>query len=84
MILIEWCGRISRRDGNAARGNDFGYLAETLSGGAYPYSAELRVNTGTPVGRIEGIPASLWGTYTYRRTTPMDILVPSLLHLRSA
>ena len=84
MILIEWCGRISRRDGNTARGNDFGYLAETLSGGAYPYSAELRVNTGTPVGRIEGIPASLWGTYTYRRTTPMDILVPSLLHLRSA
>jgi hypothetical protein len=33
------------------------------------------------VGRtIEGGLASFYGTYTYRRPTPWDLLVPSLIH----
>jgi hypothetical protein len=41
----------------------------------------LRVNTGIPVGAIDGDPAFIWGTFTYRRPTPADLLVPGLVHL---
>jgi O-antigen ligase len=81
VTLVEWCGRVSKHLGDDTQGTLFGYLAETASAGAFPYASELRVNEGIPIGRIEGAPASIWGTFTYRRTTPMDILVPSLLHL---
>jgi O-antigen ligase/tetratricopeptide (TPR) repeat protein len=81
VTLLERCGRVSRRLGDPAQGDKYGVLAEAANGGSFSFSAELRVDQGLPIGRIEGMPASLWGTYTYRRTTPADILVPSLIHL---
>jgi tetratricopeptide (TPR) repeat protein len=77
-----WCARIEGRMGHVDRANVYRYLANTLNGGAYAAGAELRVNPNRVVGRtLEGGPAIFWGTYTYRRSTPWDILVPSLIHL---
>jgi tetratricopeptide (TPR) repeat protein len=77
-----WCARLEGHLGHLDQANDFRYLADTLNGGAFAAGAELRVNPGRAVGRsLQGGPASFWGTYTYRRSTPWDILVPSLIHL---
>lgn len=80
--LLFWCARIEGRRGNVEAANDFRYLANAQTGGAYRAGAELRIRTDPAVGRsLEGNPAIFWGTYTYRRFTPWDVLVPSLLHL---
>lgn len=77
-----WCARIEGRRGNVDAANDYRYLANTVIGGTYRLGAELRVREGPAVGRtLEGNPAIFWGTYTYRRFTPWDVLVPSLLHV---
>jgi tetratricopeptide (TPR) repeat protein len=76
------CARAEGRAGNLERANEFRYLANVQIGGAYSLGAELRVNDQQAVGRsLEGDPAIFWGTYTYRRPTPWDVLVPSLVHL---
>lgn len=80
--LLLWCARMEGRRGNVDAANDYRYLANAQIGGAYRYGAELRVRADAAVGRsLEGNPAIFWGTYTYRRSTPWDVLVPSLLHL---
>ena len=77
-----WCARLEGRRGNVSAANDYRYLANTQIGGSYREGAELRVQEGPVVGRsLEGNPAIFWGTYTYRRFTPWDVLVPSLLHV---
>jgi len=80
--VLFWCARIEGHRGNVARANDYRYLANAQVGGTYRSGAELRVATEPMVGRsLEGNPAIFWGTYTYRRYTPWDVLVPSLVHL---
>jgi hypothetical protein len=79
---LAWCARIESRRGNADAADRLRYLANVQTGGEYRAGAELRVATRPLVGRtLEGTPAIFWGTYTYRRPTPWDILVPSLVHL---
>jgi tetratricopeptide (TPR) repeat protein len=80
---LAWCARIEASRGQEDRANDFRYLANAVVGGAGDAGSIVRVDTGTIVGRtLAGGPATFWGTYTYRRNTPWDILVPSLIHLR--
>jgi hypothetical protein len=80
--LLFWCARIEGRRGNDAAANDFRYLANAQLGGSYGQGAELRILQGPAIGRsLQGNPAIFWGTYSYRRFTPWDVLVPSLLHL---
>jgi O-antigen ligase len=77
-----WCARIEGRRGDVQAANDYRYLANAQVGGSYRSGAELRISTAPGVGRtVEGNPAIFWGTYTYRRFTPWDVLVPSLVHL---
>jgi O-antigen ligase len=77
-----WCARIEGRRGDVDRANDYRYLANSINGGSYRNGAEIRVATESLVGRSsEGNLAIFWGTYTYRRPTPWDVLVPSLVHL---
>jgi tetratricopeptide (TPR) repeat protein len=77
-----WCARIEGRRGNVEASNNYRYLANTQLWSSYRMGAELRVQTTPGVGRtVEGNPAIFWGTYTYRRFTPWDMLVPSLIHL---
>jgi tetratricopeptide (TPR) repeat protein len=80
--LLQLCARIEGRAGNVDRANELRYIADAQVGGAYSNGAELRVAEGPILGQsLQGFPAYFWGTYTYRRSTPFDILVPSLLHL---
>ena len=78
--VLGWCARLSARAGEIDRANDYRHRAFIL---AYDLEmAELRVSTEPLVGRtVEGFVASFYGTYTYRRPTPWDLLVPSLAHL---
>ena len=72
------CARAEGRAGNLDAANEFRYIADAQIGGAYSVAAELRVATQPLVGRtLEGNPAIFWGTFTYRRPTPWDMLVPS-------
>jgi hypothetical protein len=76
------CARAEGRIGEVDRANEFRYIANAQVGTAYSEGAETRVARGVVVGRsLEGNPAIFWGTYTYRRPTPWDVLVPSLVHL---
>jgi tetratricopeptide (TPR) repeat protein/O-antigen ligase len=80
--LLLLCARASGRAGYTDRANELRYIANVQIGGAYSLGAETRVATGPQVGRtLEGDPAIFWGTYTYRRSTPWDLLVPGVVHL---
>jgi tetratricopeptide (TPR) repeat protein len=79
--LVAWCSRLTFRAGDVDAAVRFGSMADNVSSGASTLGAELRVNTGVPVGPIAGDAAFIWGTFTYRRPTPADLLVPGLVHL---
>jgi hypothetical protein len=76
------CARAEGRVGNIDEANEFRYIVDAQIGGAYSAGAELRVARTALTGRtLEGDPAIFWGTFTYRRPTPWDVLVPGVVHL---
>ena len=78
---LGWCARLSARAGEEDEANRYRKWAFTLGADA-ALSAELRVSPVEIVGRsAQGGLAEFYGTYTYRRPTPWDLLVPSLAHL---
>jgi tetratricopeptide (TPR) repeat protein len=79
---VLWCARVEGHSGDQDAGNRYRARANTIAGNAYLQGAELRVNPSAQVGRSDaGNPAVFYGYYTYRRPTPWDMLVPSLVHL---
>jgi O-antigen ligase len=79
---LGWAARLFARRGDDASANLYRRWAFTASSTAVPTGAELRVSDSPKVGRtIAGSVAEFWGTYTYRRPTPWNILVPSLIQL---
>ena len=54
---------------------------DKMNAWTFQLGAELRVEEAGLASQLFGSPADFWGTYTYRRPTPNDILVPSLIHL---
>ncbi len=79
--VLDWCARVERRLGNDEQANVDQYIA-LVPAGRGGNGFELRVNDDEVVGRaLDGNAASFWGTFTYRRFTPWDVLVPSLIHL---
>ncbi len=78
---LGWCARLSARAGDDEAAERYRAWAFTLGYDAMG-GAELRVSTKPTVGRtVAGNLALFYGTYTYRRPTPWDLLVPSLVHL---
>ena len=78
---LGWCARLAARAGDTDEANRYREWAFTLGADAL-LSAELRVSTEPTIGRTaQGFIAEFYGTYTYRRPTPWDLLVPSLPHL---
>ena len=76
-----WCSRLSALRGDEAEANRYRAWGFPVGVG-YASQSELRVSEEELVGRrVEGGLASFYGTYTYRRPTPWDLLVPSLIHL---
>ena len=80
-LLIPWCGRIANRIGDtttADRFAEWAYLLLEPDGATH----EIRVAATPPIGRtIAGAVADFYGTYTYRRPTPWNPLVPTLVQL---
>jgi tetratricopeptide (TPR) repeat protein len=82
VAAVLWCARVAGRTGDLSEANRYRARANTILGGSYTAGAELRVRSGEQVGRSDaGNPAQFYGHYTYRRPTPWDLLVPSLVHL---
>jgi tetratricopeptide (TPR) repeat protein len=82
VTLLLWCARLEHRAGKEATAVGIDYLATSQGGEAFLSGLELRVTTGAGLGIQQGgLPATAWGLYTYRRPTPADMLVPSLVHL---
>jgi tetratricopeptide (TPR) repeat protein len=82
VTALSWCARLEGRAGDDVEANRYRAWANTILGGSYAAGAELRVSSTPQVGRSDaGDPALFYGHYTYRRPTPWDLLVPSLVHL---
>lgn len=77
--LLSWCARVLRHLGDDERAAAYTERVGLISLGAAESTFELRVTQDGAAGFDLAPP--LWGTYTYRRTTPRDILVGSLVHL---
>jgi O-antigen ligase len=82
LTLVTWCARVADRDGNVPLTDRFRAMADAVVSGASSLGGELRVNPAPSVASIEGDAAFIWGTFTYRRPTPADPLVPTLVHLK--
>jgi hypothetical protein len=79
---LGWAARLHARRGDDANANLYRRWAYTASSVAVELGAELRVSDEPKLGRtVAGNVAEFWGTYTYRRPTPWNILVPSLIQL---
>jgi O-antigen ligase len=78
--LLAWCAMLASRQGDEATARRYRALADTVVVGSSLPSYQLRVDP-SGVGTAGGT-ATFWGLYTYRRDTPADLLVPSLLHLK--
>jgi tetratricopeptide (TPR) repeat protein len=79
---LGWAARLYARRGDDVNANLYRRWAYTASSVAVASGTELRVSDGPKLGRtVAGDVAEFWGTYTYRRPTPWNILVPSLIQL---
>lgn len=81
-LQLLWCSRLADRAGDKEAGARYRYLAYVQSYG-YRLARELRVDSSPPSAYpiLEGSPSTAWGTYTYRRVTPWDVLAPGLIRL---
>jgi tetratricopeptide (TPR) repeat protein len=77
-----WCARVAEHSGDAATTDRFRSMADAVVNGSSSLGGELRVTSAVSAGAIEGDAASIWGTFTYRREIPADLLVPILVHLK--
>lgn len=77
---LDMCARIASRNGDIGRATGYRYLANAQN---MVTTGDLRIEApGDRSPReIAGTLATYWGTFTYRRFTPWDTLVPSLIHL---
>jgi tetratricopeptide (TPR) repeat protein len=81
---IGWCARISQRNGDTLAANRFREWSYLLLGDTNE-AFEVRVSGAPILGRAaQGGVAEFWGTYTYRRATPWNLLVPTVVQLTLA
>jgi O-antigen ligase len=81
-IALAWAARLYARHGDDANANLYRRWAYTANSVAVTSGTELRVSQHPMLGRtVAGDVAEFWGTYTYRRPTPWNLLVPSLIQL---
>jgi O-antigen ligase len=78
---LGWAARLEARRGDDDAANHYRLWASTFSSSALIAGSEVRVSDRPLTGRGVGDVATYWGTYTYRRTTPQNLLVPSLIQL---
>jgi len=82
VVAVTWAARLEGRLGNTDAANRYRRWGFTVSGGAGVSGSEVRVADGHLLGRaVRGGVAEFWGTYGYRRITPWNPLVPSVVQL---
>jgi O-antigen ligase len=81
---LAWCGRLAGRDLDPVTAFRYRAWADYIIAGSDESGSLVSVATTDKPGRwMSGGPAYFWGYYTYRRPIPWDLLVPTLVHLRS-
>lgn len=81
-FTLAWAARLESRRGDVEASNRYRRWAFTGVGAGLESGVEIRVSDRPLLGRtIAGRVADFWGTYTYRRPTPWNPLVPSLVQL---
>ena len=77
--LLSWCARVLRHLGDTDRAAAFTERVGLIFVGSAESTFELRVTQEGAAGF--DLAPEQWATYTYRRPTPRDTLVGSLIHL---
>jgi O-antigen ligase len=76
---LTWCARVAGHLGDSERATQLRAQLEVLGPALSVNAGQLRVD---PTGAAaDGRLAIFWGTFTYRRPTPRDLLVPGVAHL---
>jgi tetratricopeptide (TPR) repeat protein len=80
---VVWCARLADHAGDTEAGGRYRFIANVQAPGIYRAAHELRVDLTPPTvfPILEGGASIAWGTYTYRRVTAWDVLVPGLVRL---
>jgi O-antigen ligase len=80
-VALTWCARVAAHLGRTDAAERMRTL-EGLAPGFTNGSGQIRiVDVPEPGSVLEGQLATFWGAFTYRRFTPVDMLVPGLVHL---
>lgn len=78
-VAVGWAARLAGRRGDRDAQNEYLRWLYVIEGGA---GTELRVSEQVLLGReVQGDLSAFWGMYTYRRPTPWNPLVPSVVQL---
>lgn len=76
--LVNWSGRLLRREGDAAAAAGYERWADTVAVLSSAGSYEARVVDIAGDERLAGVSSAFYGHYTYRRPTPWNQFVGSL------
>jgi len=74
---VLWCARLEARRGQQRSADRFRRVVSAYQGGTFYRGAEIGI-TFDPGPRRQEQAAAFWGVFSYRRSTPRDMLVPSL------
>jgi hypothetical protein len=79
---VTWAARLEGRRGNIDEANRYRQWAYTANSAGGVKGSEMRVADHELLGRsVRGDVADLWGTSTFRRTTPFNPWVPTVVQL---
>jgi O-antigen ligase len=78
---LTWCARVAGHLGDRQQAERFRALLEVLGPALSVNAGQLRVQPPGEGSAADGRLAIFWGTFTYRRPTPRDMLVPAIAHL---
>jgi len=79
---VTWAARLEERRGNTDEANRYRQWAYTASSAGGVAGSEMRVADHELLGRsVRGDVADLWGTSTFRRATPFNPWVPTVVQL---
>ncbi len=85
ILTVAWAARIAGRRGDEVNADRYRTWLAVVNDGANAAGHEIRIgDPGQAMSRPvdpAGLGGLFYGTYTYRRPTPWDQLVPALPHL---
>jgi O-antigen ligase len=82
LTAVTWAARLEGRRGNIDAANRYREWAYTVSSAGGVAGSEMRVADRELLGRsVRGDVAEQWGIYTFRRATPWNPWVPSMVQL---